>query len=227
MRIVLPITHLIVFAQAALYREAWCALLAHQPYLQVGKAIGDIGGLVTLLVSHQPTTILVDVPVVEPDFVYKLREAAPDYGLLFLVEDYELTKVVTLLQAGGTGCISRDESMGDLMRAIHAASRGEIVLPPTVATRALTSLANTTRVLAALSHHQPFRESLVEALSERETEILHLLGQGLTNKDIAQTLMVSVRTVEAHLRNLFDKLGVHSRTEAALWAVKQGYGRSK
>ncbi len=225
MRVDSPVTRLLVFAQASLYREAWCALLANQPYLQVGGAIRDLSGLKNLIAPDQPTTILIDLPDVEPDFIYRLRAGAPDCGLLALVESYDLAKIVALLQAGATGCVSRDESVGDLTRAIHAVARGEIVLPPAIAARALTSLANTTRVLAALSHSQPIESTLVEALSERETEILHLLGQGLTNKGIAQTLMVSVRTVEAHLRNLYDKLGIHSRTEAALWAVKQGYGQ--
>ena len=65
---------------------------------------------------------------------------------------------------------------------------------------------------------------MVAPLSERETEVLRLLAQGHTNKDIAQALILSVRTVEAHLRNIFAKLGVNSRTEAALWAVQHGYG---
>lgn len=221
------ITRLLVFARASLYREAWCALLSNQPYIQVGGAIRDLDGLTSLLIADQPTTILFDVPEIEPDLVYQLRARAPDCGVLCLVEDYELMKIVALLQAGATGCVSRDESVGDLTRAIHATARAEIVLPPAIATRALTSLANTTRALAALSHHQPIDRALIEALSERETEIVRLLGQGLTNKDIAQTLIVSVRTVEAHLRNLYDKLGVRSRTEAALWAVRQGNGQDE
>jgi DNA-binding NarL/FixJ family response regulator len=104
--------------------------------------------------------------------------------------------------------------VGDLARAIIAAGRGEIALPPHIAGRAL----------AALARGEPASdEGLIEPLSERELEVLRLLAQGLTNKDMAQTLILSVRTVEAHLRNIFGKLGVRSRTEAALWAVTHGY----
>jgi two-component system, NarL family, response regulator LiaR len=62
------------------------------------------------------------------------------------------------------------------------------------------------------------------SLSAREAEVLGLLARGLTNKGIAQTLFLSVRTIEAHLRSIFAKLGVRTRTEAALWAVGHGYG---
>lgn len=119
-----------------------------------------------------------------------------------------------LLQAGITGCLSREEPVAELSRAIIAVGRGEIVLPPSLAVRALAVLAR---------GDTGGNGGLIEPLSERESEVLRLLAQGLTNKDIAQTLILSVRTVEAHLRNIFGKLGVRSRTEAALWAAKHGY----
>ena len=75
-----------------------------------------------------------------------------------------------------------------------------------------------------LARGERLEGDLVEPLSARETEVLGLLARGLTNKDIAQSLMLSVRTVEAHLRSIFGKLAVGSRTEAALWAVRHGYG---
>ncbi len=219
----LPVaTRLIILAPTTLGRAAWTALLASQPYIVVSRAVHDANEVPACLEPGKPTTILVDLPSVQIELAATLHIAAPECGLLFLVQSYELSEVVALLQAGVNGCLSRDESVGDLTRAIIAVGRGEIVLPPIVAARALTSLANTARALAALSQHQPVGPTMTEALSEREAEILHLLGQGLTNKDIAQTLVVSVRTVEAHLRSIYDKLDVRSRTEAALWAARHG-----
>jgi DNA-binding NarL/FixJ family response regulator len=75
----------------------------------------------------------------------------------------------------------------------------------------------------ALAQGKPDERKIIAPLSERETDVLRLLAQGYTNKDIAQTLFLSVRTVEAHLRSIFAKLDVSSRTEAALWAVQHGY----
>jgi DNA-binding NarL/FixJ family response regulator len=78
--------------------------------------------------------------------------------------------------------------------------------------------------LVALARGEAVQEASPAALTSREQEVLKLLAQGFTNKDIAQTLFLSVRTVEAHLRNVYSKLGVSSRTEAAIWAVNHGFG---
>lgn len=207
----------VVFAPASLQREAWLALLAGHPDIDLAGAAGDVAALGPLVVPSEPTVVLVDLPAPEPETVRQLQAAIPQAGLLCLVSSYDQSVVVELLQAGITGVVSRDERATDLARALIAAGRGEIVLPPAIAGRALAALARGERTVGPL----------IEPLSERETEVLRLLARGLTNKDIAQTLMLSVRTVEAHLRNVYGKLGVRSRTEAALWAVGHGYGEDR
>jgi DNA-binding NarL/FixJ family response regulator len=120
---------------------------------------------------------------------------------------------MTLLQAGAAGVLSRDATLPELTRALIAASRGEIVLPPELAAR----------TLAALARGEVRSGQNIETLTEREREVLTLLAKGMTNKDIAQTLFLSVRTVEAHLRNVYGKLGVATRTEAVLWAMQHSF----
>ncbi len=208
-----PLTQFVILAPALLQREAWRALLSDQPGIEVVGAIDDAEEVSPLLQSGQPTTVLIDLPAPQPELALQLKAAAPDLGLLFLVQTYELGEILPLLQAGATGCISRDDSVGNLARAIIAVGRGEIALPPHIAARAL----------GALARGETGGASLIEALTDREVEVLQFLAQGLTNKDIAQTLFLSVRTVEAHLRNIYGKLNVRSRTEAVLWAVKHGY----
>lgn len=214
-------THLVIFAEAALHREAWRALLSGQPGIRLAGAAGDLAAVTPLLPSAQPGTILIDQIPPRPDLVRRLKTAASDCGLLLLVNAYDLEEVIPLLQAGATGCVSRDSPVGDLARGIIAAGRGEIVLPPAIAGRALAVLARRESVGGPRAGSIA---GLVEPLSDREAEVLRLLAQGLTNKDMAQTLILSVRTVEAHLRSVYGKLGVRSRTEAALWAVKHGHG---
>lgn len=205
--------NLLIYASAELHRAAWHSLLEKQPGIVVAGVLGEWSDI-----SHyellEPTAVLVDLPLVQADQVSRMHNAAPDYGLLFLVERYDLDVILDLLRAGGTGLISRDSSVSDLSRAIIAASRGEIVLPPELATQVLFALARGERKLEAPGDN----------LTEREQEVLSLLAKGFTNKDIAQTLILSVRTVEAHLHNIYSKLEVASRTEAALWAVNHGYG---
>jgi DNA-binding NarL/FixJ family response regulator len=79
------------------------------------------------------------------------------------------------------------------------------------------------KVMLALARGDIRPQRTVETLTDREREVLSLLARGLTNKDIAQSLFLSVRTIEAHLRNIYGKLDVNSRTEAVLWAVQHGY----
>lgn len=206
----------VIYASATLHRDAWRALLTGQPGIVAAAAVGEIVDIAGL-VDGKPTALLVDTPAPDADVARRLRAAAPEWGLLWLVPAYDLSPIVDLLHAGATGVISRDEPVGNLVRALIAAGRGEVVLPPVIATKAL----------AALAHGGHPTGELVEPLSEREAEVLRLLAQGSTNKDIAQAMMLSVRTVEAHLRNIYGKLGVRSRTEAALWAVRHGYGPSE
>lgn len=210
-------THVVVLSSTLLYQEAWRALLSQQPDIDGVATVADLTQLSEVYKRDQPATLLVDFPSLQLDVVRQVKTIAPDIGQLILVQTYDLNDIMPLLQAGASGCISRDDSVANLVRAVTAAGRGEIALPPTIAARALTALAR----------GEPVGSGSTEMLSEREIDVIRLLGQGLTNKDIAQTLILSVRTVEAHLRSIYGKLGVRSRTEAALWAVRHGYGSAE
>ena len=206
-------TNLSIFANSSLRCAAWQALLEKQPGITIHYATSELAAIAGSQPAP-PCVVLVDLPYVQTEFVRELRATTPDCGLLFLVESYDLDGIVRLLQAGATGFITYDSSVGDLARGIIAAGRGEIVLPQELATRALVALAR----------GDVNKEELSVTLTEREQEVLTYLARGYTNKDIAQTLFLSVRTVEAHLHNTYGKLSVASRTEAALWAVNHGYG---
>lgn len=208
-------TDLIILTPATLYREAWQALLSGKPGIKVVGTIDKAESIRNHIpVNQRPTTILVDVPEPDAAIARQLKNVASTMGLLFLVDEYDLAEMVALLQAGAAGCLVREATVADLVRGIIAAGRDEIVLPPEWATRALVALAR-----GELSQERPF----LHTLTDREQDVLGLLAQGMTNKDIAQTLFLSVRTIEAHLRNIYGKLSIASRTEAVLWAVQHGY----
>lgn len=208
-------TRLIIYAPATLRRAAWHALLSAPPAIETVGAVADLADVPQHLALSQPTTLLVDVRAPHPELARRCRALSATLGILILVTAYTLDAVLPLIQAGATRCLSYDESVGDLSRAIIAVGRGEMVVPPALATEVLTYLARGARG----------DEPAAEDLSEREGEVLNLLAQGYTNKDIAQTLVLSVRTVEAHLRTIYGKIGLRSRTEAALWAIRHGYGQ--
>lgn len=203
----------LILSPSPLRNTAWRALLAGQPELEVLGAGLEPETLAPLAAVGGPTTLLADVSERQAELARQLKTDLPQAGLLFLVPTYDLAEILPLLRAGALGCLAHSASVPELVRGLIAVGRGELFLPPGIAGQALVALAR----------GEGPRPDLTEPLSEREAEILGLLAQGLTNKDIAQTLIVSVRTVEAHLRNLFAKLGVRSRTEAALWAVRHGY----
>ncbi len=211
-----PPTHVIILAQANLTRLAWSALLDGQPGLEyLGGGDGQ-AGLPATPETVGPVVLLLDYPRIDPATIRSLAGTQPAAGLLALgvvVELDDLDDLIALLRAGATGVLSRDASVPELVSALVAAGRGEVVLPPALAARAL----------AALVRSEPRAERPAETLTAREREVLALLSRGLTNKQIAQTLFLSVRTVEAHLRHIYDKLNVTSRTEAVLWAVQHDF----
>jgi len=214
-----PSTSVIAVARGALHGAAWRALLERQPGIAFAGATSDPGGLAELRAGAPvatlqtapaaPLAVLVDVAAPSPQLVREVLGAMPDGGILVLLQRSELDAVADLVRAGALGCLSAEVDPPELVRALVAVGRGELVLPPGLAAP----------VLAQLASGRPPLEPR-DALSARETEVVALLARGRTNKDIADELFLSVRTVEAHLRSVYAKLAVRSRTEAALWAVR-------
>ncbi len=209
----IPETQIIILAPHTLLRAAWQALVGQQPGLAV---LATASSSVEFEGVGEPegAAILLDVGSGQQTQVENLVKALPGVGILVLVDDYDLAEIGRLLGAGATGFLHRNAPVAELARGLIATGRGEIVLPPELAARALAAMARGNLA-------DPLPEP---NLTERELDVVRLLARGLTNKDIAQDLFLSVRTIEAHLRSIFGKLGVANRTEAALWAVNRGLG---
>ena len=202
----------VILSDAALQRLDWEALLSPQPGLELFGTVANLEGLLVCASSAGQTAVLLDLREALLEQVTQIAKSLPNVGFLCLVDVYDLDQIVALLQAGAAGVLSRDATLSELSRSLIAASRGEIVLPPELAAR----------TLAALARGKLTRQQNIDSLTERERDVLTRLAQGMTNKEIAQTLFLSVRTVEAHLHNIYGKLNVASRTEAVLWAVQNG-----
>lgn len=195
MQISTPI-RVLVISPRTLVRAGLDAILCGQPQIQVVADLDD---------PHGAAKFDFDVALVDASNARPQPHPFRFLALLLNPDDAQ-----AWLNIGATGCILETTSVEELLNAIRQVARGETFLPPSLAKQVMASLA---------AHAEP-REQPTEPLTDREREVLQLLARGLSNKDIAQKLYLSVRTVEGHLANIYGKLQVKSRTEAALWTVQ-------
>lgn len=169
--------------------------------------IGNLPGLrvVSLDADLPPQVLVWDVRTDTSN----LPSVSPDTVILLLTEDAGFESLPETV----TGLLSRDESSAALGIAIRQVARGEQYLSPSLA----TAILEKRQAQSSLTESE---KSSIDTLTEREREILELLAQGLSNKVIASRLYLSVRTVEGHLANIYLRLGLHSRTEAMLIAIR-------
>jgi DNA-binding NarL/FixJ family response regulator len=140
----------------------------------------------------------------------RVRERYPEVEVVAVTSFIEEEKVHAALEAGAAGYLLKDAEADEVAAAIRAACRGEVHLDPAVA-RQLT---------ASLRRGPAVRPQ--DLLTDREREILRLVAQGKANKEIAAELVISERTARTHVSSILSKLDLHSRTQAALWAVREG-----
>lgn len=163
----------------------------------------------------QPDIVLMDLvmPVMDGlEAIRQIKNNLPHIQILVLTSFTTDDKVFPAIKAGALGYLIKDTAPEDLVRAIHQVYRGEATLHPTIAQKLLNEIT-------APSPKPP----TPEPLTERELDVLRLVAQGLTNQEIANELVISVTTVYTHVSNILAKLHLASRTQAALYALREGY----
>ena len=200
-----------------LVRQGTRELLEQEEDMEVVAEAGDGEEAVQLATSHRPDVAIMDIAMPKLNGIEATRQIKalhPATAVLVLTAYDDDQYVFALLEAGAAGYLLKDVHVTELIRAIRAVHAGESVLHPAIARKVINRFAQPAG--------RRLEESL-EQLTERELEVLKLAAKGMTNRQIASELVISVRTVQVHLSNVFGKIGVGSRTEAVLHALRQGW----
>ena len=202
----------------AVVREGTRHILEQEPDLEVVAEAGDGEEAVQQAGTSRPDVAIIDIAMPRLDGIEATKQIKvlyPDISVLILTAYDDDQFVFSLLEAGAAGYLLKNVRGREIVDAVRAVYAGESVLHPAIARKVLNRFAPVT---AQAQEYKP-----QETLTEREIEVIKLATQGLSNQDIANELSLSLRTVQAHLGHIFNKLQVGSRTEAVVHALKEGW----
>lgn len=178
-----------------------------------GEAVDGLDA-VEMVRQHQPDIVLMDLVMPRLDGISAMRQVMAlglSTRVIALTSFTEDDQVFPAIQAGACGYLLKDVSPDDLVEAIRSAHRGEATLHPDITRKLMQKVAS-----------PAIPEIQVEDLTERELEVVRLVAQGRSNREIAQKLVISEKTVKSHISNILGKLHLGDRTQLAIYAIKKG-----
>ncbi|MFI6505655.1 response regulator [Nonomuraea typhae] len=203
----------------AMIRAGVRAILGADPDLEVVAEAGDGREAVDLAISHHPDVVLLDIRMPKLDGLAaaaEIRKAAPGSAVVMLTTFGEDDYIAKALDVGASGFLLKSGDPRELLAGIHAVAGGAAYLSPKVAQRVITQLAG-----GQMSRGAAARDR-IGALTEREREVLALVGAGLSNAEIAGRLYIVEGTVKAYVSTILTRLGVRNRVQAAIVAYEAG-----
>jgi two-component system, NarL family, nitrate/nitrite response regulator NarL len=208
------LARLLILGETGLYREALAGLLGRDARFDVVAAVDRVERALEVLDRADVDIVLVEIGTSDRiDGVRELATAAPQVKLVALgVEELE-PDVIAVAEAGASAYVTRDGSIEDLASVIECVERGEVLCSPGMT-------AGLFRRVGALARER--RLDPIEKLTARELDVLRLIEAGRSNKEIAAELSIELPTVKNHVHRILEKLHVHSRSEAAARAHRQG-----
>lgn len=214
---------LLIVDDQVLFREALTTLLSvHDEFKVVGEA-GDGVEALNVIEQTNPDVVLMDLrmPVMDGvEATKKIHEKYPGVKVIILTTFDDNDDVINALKSGAVGYLMKDVTSEKLFEAVKSAHRGEYFLQPSITAKVVSELSR----LPNISHRSDeiTHPDLIESLSPREMEILHLVARGLNNKEIAGQLVITEGTVKNHLSNILGKLNARDRMQAVLRAREYG-----
>ena len=211
------IIRIIIADDHTVLRQGTRRLLEDEPDMEVVAEALDGEEAVSLALELKPDVVLMDIAMPNLDGIAatkKIKEAYPSINILILSAYDDDQFIFKLLQAGAAGYLLKSVHSQELVSGVRAVHHGDSVLHPTIARKVLSRLA--------FSSGKPTDTNTVCGLTDREIELLKLMTKGLSNKEIASELNLSIRTVQGHVGQIFNKLGVNSRTEAVVRGLQEG-----
>ena len=199
-------------------REGTRTLLQREEDLEVVAEASDGKEAVQLAITMHPDVVVMDFAMPKLNGIEATRQIkaiTPSVAVLVLTAYDSDQYIFAFLEAGAAGYLLKDVHVDEVVKAIRAVHAGESVLHPSVARKVIDRFA-----VAAEGHGEA---PIPEQLSRRELEVLRLAARGMSNREIALKLSISVRTVQTHLSHVFSKIGVGSRTEAVVYGLKRGW----
>jgi len=203
-----------------LFREGIAALLNSIPEIEVLETVGDGQKAIEVTAKLQPHVILMDIQMPKVngiDATRKIIQASPDIGIIVVTMFEDDDSVFAAMRAGARGYILKGADQKDMVRAIRAVARGEALFGPSIAKRLMSFLSTSTSI----------SDKAFPELTGREREILELIAQSLNNSEIAQKLTISLKTVRNHVSNIYNKMQVTDRVQAAIRAREAGFGKDE
>ena len=202
----------------ALFRRGLQMVLEQEDDIEVVGEAGDGAEAVERAADAMPDIVLMDVRMPKRggiDACTAIKDAVPSAKIIMLTISDEEADLYDAIKAGASGYLLKEISIEEVAAAIRAVNEGQSLISPSMASKLLTEFAS------MIKRTDDRQQVPTPRLTDREMEVLKLVAKGLNNRDIAKQLFISENTVKNHIRNILEKLQLHSRMEAVVYAVRE------
>ena len=206
----------VVVDDQELFRRGLTMLLAAEEDIEVGGEAGDGPAAVALAATTVPDVVLMDVRMPKGSGIeacVEIKQVAPSAKIIMLTVSDEEGDLYDAVKSGASGYLLKDSSIDEVAQAVRVVADGQSLISPSMAVKLMEEF----KQLARADRDQV----PTPRLTDRELEVLRKVAEGLNNREIAKQLFISENTVKNHVRNILEKLQLHSRMEAVMYAVRE------